>query len=76
MNFKLALAIIGVLLSMAASVQSGGGCAQVIVCDQYGNEYSTPCAFAEAQRENPDLVETNCYWAKSEEATAAKNNLD
>lgn len=60
MNFKIALAIIGVLLSMAASTLAGDFCAQVIVCDQYGNEYPTPCAFAEAKRQNPDLEETSC----------------
>lgn len=58
MNFKIVLAIIGIVLSMAASAWS---CPQVIVCDQYGNEYRTPCEFADAQRENPDLQETPCY---------------
>lgn len=61
MNFKIALAIIGVILSLAASVRSGGECAQVIVCDQYGNEYRTPCEFAAARRQNPDLEEGPCY---------------
>lgn len=58
MNFQIVLAIIGLVLSLAASVWS---CPQVITCDQYGNEYPTPCDFAAAQRDNPDLEEAPCY---------------
>lgn len=60
MNFKIAFVIIGVLLSMTASAWADDFCAQVIVCDQYGNEYRTPCDFAAAKRQNPDLEETDC----------------
>lgn len=57
MNINIVLAIIGLVLSMAASVWP---CIQVIVCDQYGTEYGTPCDFADAQRDNPDLEEAPC----------------
>lgn len=60
MNFKIVVAIVaGAILSMATSVWSQG-CIQVIVCDQYGNSYPTPCAFADAQKQNSDLVESSC----------------
>lgn len=60
MNFKIAFAIIGVMLSLAASAWSQDMCIQVIVCDQYGNKYNTPCVFAAAQKKNPELVLTAC----------------
>lgn len=61
MNFKIILTIIGIILSLAVSVRSDGDfCAQVIVCDQYGKYYPTPCAFAKAKESNPDLVDTQC----------------
>lgn len=60
MNLKIVFTIIGIILSMATSVWSQDICAQVIVCDQYGKQYSTPCTFADAQKNNPDLKETPC----------------
>lgn len=65
MNFKIIFAIIAVVLSMMNSVRCQGSCIQQIVCDNKGNQYSTPCALQAAQQNNPCLKEAPCGAVES-----------
>lgn len=45
--------------------QQTGFTIQVIVCDQFGNQYSTPAAFGAAQRIRSELVQTQTVSIKT-----------
>lgn len=60
MIFKIIFVVFGLILSVLCPVWSQEICAQVIVCDQYGNEYPTPCDLKDAQILDPSLYEVPC----------------
>lgn len=63
MNFKIIVAIVGIVVSMAFSVscqEDDVACAQQFVCDQNGMVYSNLCDFFVAQEEDDTLEIVDC----------------
>lgn len=64
MNFKIIAAIVGIIASMTFSVscqeEDGVICEQMIVCDQYGRQYPTPCDFFDAEDLDDTLEIEDC----------------
>lgn len=63
MNFKIILAIVGIILSMSFSAQAfflQDDCVDGEICDTKGNKYASNCEFEKAKFLRPWLEQVAC----------------